>query len=712
MTALQIHSELVSPSGSINSAGVLRQLGRPNLDTLAVLVRETVQNSWDARCSDHEPIDYAVFGTALNAEQIRQLGTQVFAERANEESLPMNVLDGSQPLHALIIADRGTLGLAGPTRADLEGTPRNFVSFLRDVGLPSEKQFSGGTYGFGKASLYAASGLKTILVYTRCSIGKGQYESRFIASSLGRHFTYQKRNFTGRHWWGRLKDGIAEPIINDEADSTAHALGIGRFSKNETGTVIMVLDPLLSDRSAGRIRPTEPLGRTPLQAMNLIAEYLLCFFWPKMLVQVNGEPSIRFHVRWSGQDIRMPTPSDFAPLTGFVEAMERLKGMRTDQAALKTAQLDIASERPKMALGRLSLQQVLISKTKMFDIGNAESPFTDLTHHTALMRRAELVVKYLEGKPFPSQQVGYAGVFVTSENADSIYAASEPPTHDDWNPKSLTDDWEKRYVNIGLTKIRDAMTKFAQITPDSAPAGILTPLGTFATWLGESLIPAEEGPSARLRGRALDKVPHFPIRVDRSDSSNGQSTRLVLVAPPEAPPVVQPVPRPPTIDAVPSASMQPPLQGSDSDPMPSLPQPSQGLSIETELPLPMVRTPPQKRIRGQSTVEIVSDDLVEHDGHTALLIRFNINHAQNADGTSILIRTQAVLDDQRLEDQPPEGGTKAAVQNWVSPDDVFYEGEDQIYIAASVPDNGWQVLISLPDDMIVNVDLEARAESR
>lgn len=86
---LNLNSEPVSPTGSISSTGIINQLGRPNLDTLAVLIRETVQNSWDARLSDSEPLSYTVHGWTLTALQRQILSEQVFSERPDPKSLSL-----------------------------------------------------------------------------------------------------------------------------------------------------------------------------------------------------------------------------------------------------------------------------------------------------------------------------------------------------------------------------------------------------------------------------------------------------------------------------------------------------------------------------------------------------------------------------------------------------------------------------------------------
>ena len=49
MTKLDIQSEPFAPFGNMSANGIIKQLGSPTLQKTRVLVRETVQNSDDAR---------------------------------------------------------------------------------------------------------------------------------------------------------------------------------------------------------------------------------------------------------------------------------------------------------------------------------------------------------------------------------------------------------------------------------------------------------------------------------------------------------------------------------------------------------------------------------------------------------------------------------------------------------------------------------------
>jgi hypothetical protein len=653
------------------------------------------------------------------------------------DSLSMSQFESDEPLYGLMIADRGTTGLEGPTRADIvpEGSPRRFISFLRDVGQPSNQLLSGGTYGYGKASLYLASGMRTILVYTRCKLPNGRLESRFIAAALGQRWAdKQHRQFTGRHWWGRDGKDTAEPVLNVEADELAAALGMGDFVDDETGTTILILDPLLNDRGTKDQPRFESIDRTPIQALNLMAEYALWFFWPKMLDNGSGHPSIQFAFQWGETPVKLPHPAEFPPLMGFVEAMERLKGQRNDEPALRSGIKDIGSERPRKHLGKLALQQFFIERSPTLDIGSAESPFLEMTHHTALMRQAELVVKYLEGRPLASSSIGYAGVFVADTSVDPVFAQAEPPTHDDWSPNSLTDSWHKTYVRVALRRIGEEMLGFAQAARTAAPSGILTPLGAFATWLGESLIPAESGPSASRPPQPSNRsLPNFPIRTDPGSTSVQSVIETDFSTNDSGEPA--------SIDGSTSFGIEnrdgllPGLQSNvgqietnQIDLAEPIASPSNGATPSSVPPNPILPPAPtfptapppmrddmavtRKPIRGQSAAEIIDDALIEYENNPALLITFDVYHAENADGTTVKLKAQAVLDSGVIEDEPPVGAAMVHIALWISPSgEVFANTEGSIFIAASLPNEKWQVLVLLPDDMMVNIVLTAKAEA-
>src|SRR5437660_11775651 len=113
MKALDLQSEKYQPTGSISADGVRNQLGRPRLDRLTLLVREAVQNSWDARARDQDPITFALSIGSVSPEA-RKLLLEVVLRRA-AEGIPMAKVLDRDPLRFLVVYCRGTTGPWGAT---------------------------------------------------------------------------------------------------------------------------------------------------------------------------------------------------------------------------------------------------------------------------------------------------------------------------------------------------------------------------------------------------------------------------------------------------------------------------------------------------------------------------------------------------------------------------------------------------------------------
>ena len=153
-------SQPYPPEGTMASESIQRQLGTPSLDPLAVLVRETAQNSWDARSVEAGGVTlryslYEVQPDMAAAMHDRLLPGPTLPEQP--DPLADAVAAGSR---VLLISDRGTVGLGGPLRSDVMATPGeapDFVNFIRNVGEARDRELGGGTYGFGKGILYGIS---------------------------------------------------------------------------------------------------------------------------------------------------------------------------------------------------------------------------------------------------------------------------------------------------------------------------------------------------------------------------------------------------------------------------------------------------------------------------------------------------------------------------------------------------------------------------
>lgn len=659
MKSLDLQSESYSPTGSLASEGVLNQLGRPALDRLTVLIRETVQNSWDARLPGTSTVRFALDGWTLTSDQRRLLRRGVFADTPPDLRIA-EALDADEPFHVLAISDRGTSGLDGPTRADvLVGTDEahDFVDFLRNVGQPPDRRFGGGTYGYGKAALYLASQVRTICVYTRCRTEDHVTATRFMGSALGQQYTVatgpKRAHYTGRHWWGRWQGDLVEPLQNAEADALASQLDLPGFVPGERGTSLLILQPVLDDR-------------TPRQGMNIMLHALLWNFWPKMLGGPSDLPPMTFTASWDSQPISIPDPRTYPPLESFARALDNLKHAgRTEASSLFDQIRSVDAQRPARHLGMLSLHRFMVRPRPTFDMGDdpPTDPIGPLSQHVALLRVPELVVRYISGSPLPSDQIEYAGVFLADAALDRIFADAEPPTHDDWIPEFLEDRHHKTFVRVALRRIEALVRDF--VTPAPALMGTpppLVPLGATADYLG-SLLVGQTGPGASIQ-------PVFP-----------------------------------EYSSVPPAdSRSPSLRGADETGATGITSSGSGRGKPDGDPRP-TRRGQQARVilLDAGSLSLIADQPV-------LIITFQVDHLPGSPGTQVEARAAAVLDDTNLEMDPPVGSQRPEVFGWWDATGTLHGRDPQISILSN--DTGlWRVAITVPDDTLINVDLVAKGEN-
>ncbi len=490
------------------------------MDPLTILVRESAQNSWDARLPD-SVVDYRI--------RIRTLGADADVWRRLLLPGPMSgrqdaSLDAAlRPDRFFItISDRGTRGLGGPLRADEkspDGVVPNFVQFLRNVGEPSDQEFGGGTYGFGKGILYSVSSAHTILVDTRCLDGLG-HDRRLMAASLAHSFYDADIRYTGRHWWGDCGGDVPDPIVGDEAAVHARTLGLPGFGE-QTGTDIVIIGADLGVE-VGADGDESP--RTPQQAGEFLASSILWNLWPKLGSETRPQV-MQFLIDVDGHVIDVPAPSSVPQLRGFVHALDDIHQGNA---------LRYQRTRPPRHGGDMSIQTCASDPLLGREAGriiDSAAAINPPYRHIARMRQAELVVDYFEGSEHPDPLLGYTGVFAASHEADAAFAASEPPTHDDWVDRGLAIS-QRGVVRGSRTFIKNTIEHHL---PQVAGGGAtLAGLGRFASQLAglASASGLGAGGAARLSTGAdtRDGVGDASTgngsdnSADRSQASNGSGS--------------------------------------------------------------------------------------------------------------------------------------------------------------------------------------------
>lgn len=532
-------SQPFPPEGSQTASGIRRQLGQSGLNPTTVLVRESVQNSWDARLPKAE----GGSGRIEVSFSLDRLGSRAVAWRdvllddrghgpqlGSEMSLKKCLTSDD---YILTISDRGTTGLGGPLRADepvKDGQTPNFVQFIRNVGEPRDQENGGGTYGFGKGILYSFSKCSTILVRTRCP-ENDDFPRRLIGASLGDTFEDSAgKRHTGRHWWGAIApDGIPDPVTGDEVEELTEKLGVAD-GRDATGTDVFIVAPNLDQ---------EGINGDPRKLADMIVSAIVWNLWPK-LGSSNRPRSIDFRVSVNGEQIEIPEIEMLPVLSSLSDALDRVHQMENERYS-DPKMVERRSTAHPPIVGALALERTMSDFPSLRRLPPSvaaavrDCPMERPFRHVARMRTAELVVDYLPGVPFKLAEIGYVGVYRASRQADEFFAESEPPTHDAWNAGGLSGT-ARGVVQGHKTFINRRVAEFVG-GGDGTASKTVRGLGRLASTLGALIststgtAPAEQRTRSRSGGKKAVKKSRVVVPAHVEMTSDGPMIRAVVEVP-------------------------------------------------------------------------------------------------------------------------------------------------------------------------------------
>lgn len=493
--------------GVIQGDGVKKLLGTPDISLEDLLVRETAQNSWDAKSGD-QSVQFTINVRELSDEVTKLLREHVFTGDAPGTGLSRIL--GEEGIGAIEVSDRGTVGLGGPVRSDKtipEGVVKHFIDLVYNIGSTKTGGTSGGTYGFGKTVAYLVSEVGAIVIWSRCRTADG-VEDRLIASAIGDVFDADGYRHTGRHWWGRTVNGFPEPVIGDAAATLGKQLFAKTFGGDELGTNILILAPLLGEPG-------------PSDDAAVLADSVLRNLWPKLVQNRSGLAPMQIRVQSQGVDHPIQDPAKHPLYSGAVTCLEALRAVqRGEPEPVSMFKCHVTPIKWRsQTIGHLAL-------TKYPSTGRQDA---ESSQSVTLMRHdAELVVKRLERGPVAEPGFQWAGVFKPLANHDPAFAKSEPPAHDNWSPESLTDKTQKSQVQVTLRRVRETADAFLQPSANEksngstlSAAGIADGLSGFLGGIAGSAPSPKSGSGTGASGGSRSKT----ARAVLGDPSRSASDR-------------------------------------------------------------------------------------------------------------------------------------------------------------------------------------------
>ena len=482
--------------GTINASGVLKNLNGSKLSLTEIFLRESVQNSFDARKNCKEPLSFQMRAFHFSDSEYQKLDTLLRGDDSPFSYYAKNVKKYLSPgMLNIEVTDLNTTGLIGNFEPTAKVGNQNFTNFVYFTGNDKKKdKTAGGSYGFGKAALFAYSKARTIVVYTRI-LDANQYQSRIIIVSSDERI---EDSNSDRCWWGNKtlfssKDrGIyAAPVIGQDADSIAESIGISKFNRDQTGTKILVLNAgpdidQLPEDEYGNKKSVETIFKEDLP------KYIVHWYWNNILSTNSG---IIFSLKYEQEMIPIDNPNKVFPYNQFASAYRNYQTLRktgrlSDSSNFKV----IKCSKPQVTLGYFSYLPTATrnaSYRELIDVFKTSNPVV------AYMRGIGHVV-YYDTIPLnnTSNETTYYGIFKTDPKAapsgekegaiDLYFRSVENQTHDKWEHQPGKDG-RYNYVKMVETTINDTIRNLCESSVDDQKSSDISVV--IQRTLGEKLMP-------------------------------------------------------------------------------------------------------------------------------------------------------------------------------------------------------------------------------
>lgn len=409
-----------------------------------LFAREAIQNTWDAARelrAGARPDEYPPFHLELEfrslvgeakAKFVEVLGLKEHADHLGEAGRgatrrkvglgEVDCLDSlddpREPIRMLVYTEHGALGMEGAWDA----SESRMMFALNRVGYTMKRLGAGGSYGYGKAGLIAASRVRVIIAYScfqPSPAADDHATRRLLGVTYWSNHQHDGSKLTGWAHRGVPDDsGDIMPFSDDEADRVAVQLGLGLRREGivrERGTTFLIIEPTITAAEL----------KTAIERN----------WWPA--IRSTTEPLRVSITDYDGARLVPQVPIDDPDLGPFVRGFD-LATRPSDSAVSTEQSYDLGTYAPHggrtVRLGRLGL--VADDKGWSFPDRMEEEDDIEHTSMIALVRGPRMIVEYHKynlGMPF------VRGCFVAHDDIDDLLRQTEPAAHDKWHESVSAD---------------------------------------------------------------------------------------------------------------------------------------------------------------------------------------------------------------------------------------------------------------------------------
>lgn len=368
-------------------------------------------------------------------------------------------------LRVLEICETGTIGLVGPEAVLSEQDerrmpgepPKAYIALARDDARREKQGLgSGGTYGLGKAVLWAASQIQTVVFFSRLAIPyQGKFHRAAAQARLGPHFL-GNIPYRGLGYGGHLTDWC-HPLVEQQALQMATRMGVSRRENPEdVGTTILI--PFWAE-------PNNDDDELPTHVK--IAKYAARYFWPAIVdnkLEVIAEDSD------GEEEDAADHLTHFQP---FIDLYQRLKKQELGKNDVKPEAIHFAVPPGPPPL-RGNPSQTFVTAGMAFAVRDDEVR-EDFNRKVACIRGQGMVVGYakMTGNTLVRPFVGIALAGRAADSSDRgvrgdvLLGFSEYVTHTRWDERSpsLSRYWTaaRPVVREILQKMRDYFERNSRV---------------------------------------------------------------------------------------------------------------------------------------------------------------------------------------------------------------------------------------------------------